>query len=50
METDSIAAFNCQELRNKDKVNDVINYLNNMGTKILCFQDTQLTDSDSHWL
>ena len=49
-ESVSIASFNCQGLQNKDKRYDVINYLKNMGAKVICLQDTHLTNHDFHWL
>ena len=49
-ETVSIASFNCQGLQNKDKRYDIINYLKNMGAKVICLQETHLTNSDLYWL
>ena len=45
-ESISIISFNCQGIRNKGKRYNVINYLKNTGTKIICLQDTHLIQTD----
>ena len=41
-----VLSVNCQGLRNKEKRNDVLNYLGSLQAGIICLQDTHWTDSD----
>ena len=48
MSSDSIKVLsvNCQGLRGKEKRNDVLHYLGNLGAGIICLQDTHWLDMD----
>ena len=41
-----VLSVNCQGLRGKDKRNDVLHYLENLGAGIICLQDTHWIDTD----
>ena len=41
-----VLSVNCQGLCNKEKRNDVLNYLGSLQARIICLQDTHWIDSD----